>query len=188
VTYAGFVRPLLLALSIVPCACASLLGVEDGIPRDDASVDGAIVDSSFVPDVVVDGNKPDTARFSPLSCGTTTCNAASNEACCRTGTGDDAAAMTFKCVTSAAACDPATSVFIPCERGSNCASQDAGSVCCAFGSPATSVGCSPTCVDTGNTVVCDVADNDGGDCPVLEAGPLACLPSQATLVGFTICK
>jgi len=128
----------------------------------------------------------DTLQFSPLTCGTLTCNAVT-EGCCRTGSGTDAAAMTFQCSKSAG-CDPSTSLFITCERGSNCAAQDAGNVCCAFGSPATSVGCSPSCDSTGNTIVCDVADDDGGNCPVHEAGALSCLPSQTTLVGFTICK
>jgi len=53
--------------------------------------------------------------------------------------------------------------------------------------PATSVGCSPSCDKAGNTVVCDVAD-DGGNCPVHEAGALSCLASYPTLVGFMICK
>lgn len=159
--------------------------MDDGIPRDDASAADTSVGDSSAQDVQSDANKPDTTPFSALSCGGQICNAFT-EGCCRTGTGTDAAAMTFQCTTPSA-CDPATSVFVACERGSNCAAHDAGDVCCAFGSPASSVGCSPSCESTGNTVVCDVAD-DGGLCPVVDAGPLSCQPSQVTLVGFTICK
>lgn len=170
------------------CACASILGVDDGLPlAEGGAPDTSLADSETPKDTsVLDTNVPDTSPFSPLSCGKLTCNAVT-EGCCRTGMGTDAAAMTYQCTKSAAACDPNTSLFISCERGSNCVAQDAGSVCCAFNSPATSVGCSASCDNAGNTVVCDVAD-DGGNCPVHEAGALNCLPSSQTLVGFTICK
>ncbi len=184
--YAGFVRLIFVcgiaALSAV-CGCASILGIDDGQPRDDAStLDTSKPGDSSVLDAPTDSNSP---AFSPLACGSSTCNAL-KEGCCRSGSGTDAAALTFKCVTNASACDP-KSLYIPCDRGSNCAAQDAGVVCCAIGYPATSVACSPSCFANGNTVVCSTAD-DGGNCPADEAGPLTCQPSSQTIVGYSICK
>lgn len=92
------------ATCIALAACANILGIDDGTPRDyDGSIEGgqdAAADAAK--DVVVD------VPFSPLSCGaSTTCNFAIGQACCRT----DASA--YLCVSSAAACTGGT--YIPCD-------------------------------------------------------------------------
>lgn len=174
----------LLVLAAALAACADILGIDDGKPRDyDASVDTGVVDASS-PDVK-ETSAPD-GPFSPLSCGTgTTCNFAIGEACCRTGP------TTYKCVSAPGAC---TGTYIPCDRASQCPQNtDAGAMlCCTTDSVndsgtyvADTVACLPTAQcdpEPQHYILC--GDDSGASCPP-EAG---CQESTTALPPFLICK
>ena len=170
--------------SIGIAACADILGIDDGIPRTgDAALDAPVDATADVRDAGADA-KPD-GPFSPLSCGTTVCNFALGQACCRTG------ASTYQCVTSQADC---SGTYIPCDRPSQCQSTDAGpATCCTTdvlneaGTDyvAESVACMPYSACLGiptHYILC--GDDDGGDCPA-DAG---CTQSTSTLPPFLICR
>lgn len=170
---------------IALAACANILGIDDGTPRNyDASTEGGDDAAIDVPidvakDVAVD------VPFSPLSCGaTSTCNFAIGEACCRTG------ASTYACVSGADAC---AGTYIPCDRTSQCPATDAGKeLCCttdiltdAGTYVAQSVGCHPSAQCTPIPTHYILCGNDSAaDCPP-EAG---CTPSVSTLPPFLLCK
>ena len=170
-------------------ACADVLGIDDGQPRDDASVPDVTIDQATPQPDASDAAPFDAADaapppMSPLSCGSATCNAYV-EACCRTGVGTDAAAMSFKCVTDAADCKSNADLLVTCDRPANCEAQGhPGDVCCAWapvGQPAKSTGCAPDCADA--TVLCDPGDDE-----LCKAIGLSCGSSITTIVGFDLCK
>ncbi len=171
-------------LAAAVAACADILGIDDGIPRtSDASLDAPS-------DATIDAKEGGSdagpeAAFSPLSCGTGTCNFAAGEACCRTGS------TTYKCVDAAAAC---TGTYIPCDRPEQCPQNtEAGAMQCCTTDVlddggvyvAQSVGCvaAGKCTPIPNHyILC--GDDSGADCPP-EAG---CGPSVSALPPFLICK
>ncbi len=166
-------------------ACADLLGIDNGLPRD-ASVD---VD---LPDVAADVtdektlDAPVEAPFSPLACGpTTTCNFALGETCCRTSP------TAYACVDAAAACK---GTYIPCDRPEQCVGGDAGPrECCttdvltdAGTYVASSVACASKaqCSPIPTHYVLCGDDDSGADCP----DGTTCTVSTTTLPTFMICK
>ena len=194
-------RQRVLALGIVALAaggtaCAALLGIDDGIPRDDAGADvgldvappsdaGPDVDpdaKADASDATVDAPKP----FSPLACGSATCNAV-GEVCCRTGTGGDAGYV-YKCLADASACTGTAPLTVSCDRAANCAAQGkVGEICCAnaYQTAATKVSCSAPsfCPTNTFTIVCGPGDDE-----VCASVALTCQTSTVTAVGWTICK
>ncbi len=174
------------AVSVVECA--SILGIDDGIPRtDDGSVmDVGVTDVASQPDVVDAGmdDVTDAAPFSPLSCGAVTCNFAVGEACCRTG------ASTYKCIDAGAKC---ADTLIPCDRKEQCAGGDAGPRdCCttdvltdAGTYVATAVACMPVAQCSPVPIHYDLCDDlDAADCP----DGTTCTQSTTTLPTFYICR
>lgn len=167
-------------------ACADILGIDDGTPRAyDAAAD-APADGTLDAPADTGADASADALFSPLSCGTTDCNAAIGEACCRTGP------TSYQCVSSQSAC---AGTFIPCDRPSQCPPTDAGpQTCCTTdvldeaGTDyvAASVACRPTasCVPTPTHYILCGDGDASADCPP-EAG---CAPSTSTLPPFLVCK
>jgi hypothetical protein len=174
---------LLVAASAI-CACATLLGIDDGKPRE---LDSSIADASAAettPDVVVVDVGVDVP-VSPLVCGTSTCNAFV-EGCCRTSDPSDASAYAFDCVSDAASCKGG--LVVTCDESANCtALGHAGTECCAVvpdgGSVATSTQCLPY-LDCFGAFMCQPGDDEVCD---PDAGQ-SCLPSVSTILGYTICK
>jgi hypothetical protein len=166
-------------------ACANILGIDDGIPRVDASLDVGVPDG---PDDAVSDAGADVeaeAPFSPLSCGTLTCNFAAGETCCRRD------AASYACVDDAAACKG--DLNIPCDRPEQCGGSEAGpKECCTTDTlsdsgvyVATSVACMTAAqcepIPT-HYILC--GDDSGKDC----ADATTCSMSVTTLPGFLICK
>lgn len=187
----------LLGGSSLLAACASILGIDDGIPREDAGV----VDVAQEVAPIVDSAPPDAGRdadasadvavdvplpFSALGCGSATCNAVT-QACCRTGAGGDAGYV-YKCISDAGACTGNLPVVVNCDRTDNCAAQGKpGQICCAnaLNNPATNVACtSPSFCPTNTlTILCGPGDDE-----LCMSNGLACLPSTYTIIGWKICK
>jgi hypothetical protein len=172
-----------LALSSVAfaAACADILGIDDGIPRMDASAFDAPAADVQVGDAMAEAEA--APPFSPLPCGTKTCNVAAGEACCRSDT------AAFDCVDAAASCK---GTYIPCDRPEQCVSDAGAKQCCttdvitdAGTYVATSVACvaSDQCepVPT-HYVLC--GDDSGTECP----DATMCGTSVTTLPPFLICK
>lgn len=189
----------LIASSLGLAACASLLGLDDGVPREDAGVGDVTVDATTdvisndaTPDVTADAiadAAPDVPKpFSPLACGNGTCNAVT-QACCRTGYGDDASPYAYVCVGDAGACKSASAALVGCDRASNCTAQGKpGQICCAnvvVGDLATDVRCvSPAaCGADAGTIVCGPGDDE-----LCATQAFTCLASTYTIVGWNICK
>ncbi len=172
-------------------ACADILGIEDGTPREyDASAFDAPMDTTVLPDAkvvdVVSADVPIDVPTSPLACGTSTCNAL-KEGCCRTGSFSQADAESFACVPSAAACDGG--LFVTCDEPANCAAQGhAGDVCCGvFIDGSTTVAGSTACTTASacnGVFVCVPGDDE---MCAFDAGQ-GCKPSSATILGWDICK
>lgn len=171
-------------------ACATLLGIDDGVPRQQ---DSSVGDSSSTPEAgadVVNDVGADVASdvvvpVSPLACGTSTCNALV-EGCCRSGDPADASAESFGCVSDAAACKGG--LVVTCDETANCtALGHLGDVCCAVipdsGNAATSTVCMPFASCTG-AIMCRPGDDEACD---VDAGQ-SCLPSAQTILGYDICK
>lgn len=175
-----------LSCALAAAACADILGIDNGIPL---GVDASSFDASGS-DVASDGSDaavddaPVEAPFSPLSCGTSTCNFAIGEACCRTG------ATTFDCVDAAASCN---GTYIPCDRPEQCVGGDAGPrECCTtdvLTDAGTYVASSVACMTKAQCtpipkhyVLCD--DDSSAECP----DATSCAESVATLPPFMICK
>lgn len=175
-------------------ACAAILGIDEGIPRDDAGTADVTFDvappvdatAEAAPDgasdAIVDVPKP----FSPLRCGSATCNAL-GQVCCRTGAGGDAG-YAYKCIDDAGACTGNLPVVVACDRAANCAAQGKpGEICCAnaYSSPATKVSCAAPsfCPTNTFTIVCGPGDDE-----ICVGNGLACLSSTVTIVGWDICK
>lgn len=189
----------MLAFSGALAACASILGIDDGLPREDGGLADVTLDvipsgdsggdatpdasDGAVADVIVDAPKP----YSPLVCGNGTCNALA-QGCCRTGYGDDASPYAYVCVNDAGACKAGGAIVVGCDSVASCAAQGkAGTVCCANGyfNPATAVACvAPSaCPDDAATMLCGPGDDE-----LCAAHGLACLSSVQTIVGWNICK
>lgn len=188
-----------LASSGAVAACASILGLDDGLPREDGGLADVTIDvlpsgdasadatpdasADAVADVLVDAPKP----YSPIPCGNTTCNSVT-QGCCRTGYGDDASPYAYACVNDAGACKAGGSIVVGCNSVANCAAQGKpGAVCCAntFQNLATDVSCvAPSaCPDDAATILCGPGDDE-----LCAAHAFACLPSSYTIVGWNICK
>jgi hypothetical protein len=174
---------ILAVLGVAAGACANILGIDDGIPR---SLDGSIdaVTNDVTTDVHDAGTDVVDAPFSPLSCGTSTCNFDNGEACCRTG------ASTYACIDAGGMCK---GTLIPCDRPDQCKGGDAGPrECCTTdvltdsgAYVATSVGCMTLaqCLPIPTHYrLC--GDGDAGDCP----DGTTCGASVSTLPSFLICK
>jgi hypothetical protein len=163
-------------------ACADILGIDDGIPRQpDASIDASIVDAAGA-DAISDAGID--VPVSPLTCGTSTCNAL-DQACCRLGDPLVADAESFACVSDAAACS--AGLLVTCDEAANCtALGHPGDVCCALipdgGTAATATKCmpAPSC----GVIICEPGDDEACD---VDAGQ-SCLPSIQTVLGYDICK
>lgn len=180
---------LLVACSSV-AACADILGIDDGIPREfDASIVDSASDTTTLPDApVVDVaiDVPVDVPVSPLACGTAKCNAV-NQACCRTGNPSQADAESFACVNSPSECDGG--LVVVCDEPANCAAQGhPGTVCCGVlpdsgGTIATTTACVAPGACNG-VLLCEPGDDEM--CK-LDAGQ-GCYPSSATILGWLICK
>ncbi len=170
-------------------ACADILGIDDGSPRDyDGSVDTGKLDGSVNDVLLIDTKSQDIfveGAFSPLSCGSSTCNFAVGQGCCRTG------ASTYNCVDGGASSCSGT--YIPCDRPEQCGSGDAGAEQCCTTDVlndsgtyvASSVGClaAAACQPIpAHYVLC--GDDSGVEC----GDATSCAPSVATLPTFLICK
>ena len=161
--------------------CADILGIDDGVPRDAATVDAPF----DAPLDVHASDANDGGAVSPLSCGTSTCNFALGQSCCRTG------ATTFVCLDAGTACK---GTAIPCDRPEQCTGGDAGPLeCCttdvltdAGTYVATSVGCMTKAQCSpipAHYILC--GDGDGSaDCP----DGTSCGQSTSTLPTFLICR
>ena len=168
-------------------ACANILGIDDGTPRQyDASMPDVSDNADAPPDVgVVVEAGVDAPATSPLLCGKSTCNALA-EACCRKGDPLDASTQTFGCITDAAAC--ATGLVVTCDETTTCdALGHSGDVCCAEvadgGSVAIRTRCIPRAQCNGN-IMCQPGDDEVCD---PDAGQ-SCQPSISTIVGWDVCK
>jgi len=186
-----------LASSAALAACASILGIDDGIPREDggpgdATLDVVVGDSSgdATPDVIADAapDVPVDAPYSPLSCGSGACNAVT-QACCRTGVGSDASPYGYVCVNDGGACLGGSAVLVGCDRAANCEAQGKpGDICCAnvpINTKATAARCvAPSaCAADAGTIVCGPGDDE-----LCTALSRKCLPSSVTIVGWDICR
>lgn len=178
----------LLVASCSIYSCATILGIDDGIQRqDDASANDATVDAAFDAASDVGSDVVDAGidvPVSPIACGTSTCNALV-EACCRVAPPTDASLGSFHCASDAADC---TGLMVTCDETANCnALGHTGDVCCAMlpdgGTAATSTSCIPASSCTG-AIMCQPGDDE--DCNV-DAGE-SCLPSIQTIIGYDICK
>lgn len=181
-------RPgLTIAACTALCACAQILGIDDGTPRTYA--DGSIVDASEETTTLPEAAPPVDAGidvpFSALACGTSTCNAVT-EGCCRQGDPIDAMAQSFACVSDASDCDGG--LVVTCDDSLNCAALGhAGYECCATVPDGGSIATKTTCVVKGTctgTLMCTPGDDELCNA---DAGQ-SCLPSIQTIVGWTICK
>ncbi|HEX7604367.1 MAG TPA: hypothetical protein VF316_22265 [Polyangiaceae bacterium] len=191
-----------LASSASLAACASILGIDDGIPREDGGLGDATLDvvagdsggeggdatpdaiADAGPDVPVDALEP----FSPLSCGNTTCNAVT-QGCCRTGQGSDASPYGYVCVDDGGACASNSAVLVECDRAANCTAQGKpGHVCCA-NTPLNTKATAATCLSPGacgvsvGTILCGPGDDE-----LCTAQGRNCLASSVTIVGWDICR
>jgi hypothetical protein len=181
-------------------SCATILGIDDGIPRgQDASVsdvqEAATVDGALdgaldaMLEAEVEAAPP---PYSPLLCGSNTCNAATQGCCSHKSTlADGAVAYAYGCIEDdGGVCDGGQ--LITCDRPDNCDKQGhTGEVCCAFGtaSPST-VACAPASS-------CDYPDGgvpayricEPGDDELCEPDSgKTCLPSNSAAVGYVLCK
>ncbi len=174
-------------------ACADILGISDGTPRDydssvpDVASDNTVLPDAFGPDAsdaAVDA--PIDLPTSPLACGTKTCNAL-KEGCCRTGSTTQADAQAFACVATAGACDGG--LFVTCDEPVNCTAQGhPNDVCCAVLNEAGTIAIGTTCTSAGSCAggvfVCEPGDDEM--CK-FDAGQ-SCKDSVSTIVGWKICK
>lgn len=188
----------MLASSGALAACASILGIDDGLVRQDggpsdAAPDVVAVDSGdeagndATPDAGLDARVDAPPPYSPLGCGKGTCNAVT-QGCCREGNGSGASPYTYVCVSDAAACTSGSAIVVPCDRAANCVAQGKpGTVCCAntFNTRATAVACvaPAACPVDAATLVCGPGDDE-----LCAAHGWACLPSIDTITGWDICK
>ena len=189
-----------LASSGALAACASILGIDDGLPREDggsdATLDVLAGDSGgegggdATPDVIADvgADVPVDAPHSPLSCGNGVCNAVT-QGCCRTGAGSDASPYDYVCVDDGGVCTGGSAVLVGCDRAANCTAQGKpGDICCAnvpISTKATAERCvapSACSISTG-TIVCGPGDDE-----LCTAQGRSCLPSSVTIVGWDICR
>jgi hypothetical protein len=191
----------LAGILLVAPACAAILGIEDGVPREDAGID-ATVDQG-APDVSDDADGALEAEAAPppltVPCGDAAACVVGQTTCCRKGTNPN---FTYGCVSDAAACTGTNPKLIPCNRAEVCAALDAGAsdagpaVCCAdslttdAGTSLTKVFCTSqaTCLGTG-FVMCPVASTQ--DAGSVEAGcvsPRLCRPSTIVIPGYLICQ
>lgn len=187
-------RWLLLAFVVAAPACATILGIDDGIPREDASVD-ATVDLTVI-DVGTDVvDAPIDVPPPPLTvaCGDAGDCTVGQSICCRRGA---VAPFTYACVTDAAACTGTNPKFIACDKASICAGFDAGDagppVCCADLNDAggvltlASVFCTgeKACIATGQVMCPTVSDAGDSGC----TSPRTCKNAPAVLSGYHTCQ
>ena len=175
-------------------ACASILGIDDGIPRaQDASLGDVHAEAASL-DAGLDGDAQAEAApppYSPLSCGKTTCNAVTQGCCSRKSTlADGGAVYAYACIDDDGGdCDGGQ--LIACDRPDNCDKQGhAGEVCCALGTtPPSTVACTPA-------LDCDYPEaglayrlcEPGDDELCQPDSGKTCLPSASSAVGYVLCK
>jgi len=189
-------RRIAIAIGCAACAsagaCADILGIDDGIPRteDAAAWDASVPDVTALPDAdaldALDAlDAPVETATSPLACGASTCNVF-GQACCRTGSASQADAESFACVADDAGC---AGLRVTCDDSTSCAALGhPGMECCAVvpdgGTAATSTACVAKGACGAGVVMCQPGDDEICD---VDAGQ-SCLPSVATILGWTICK
>jgi hypothetical protein len=174
-------------------ACADILGIDDGLPRsEDASL--ADVQEAATIDAAADAPEEAEAEaapppFSPLSCGTDTCNAVSQGCCSRHTTQTDGAVVySYACIDDdGGSCDGGQ--LVTCDRPDNCDKQGhVGDVCC------TTVATAP--VVCTSAIACDHPEAglayrlcEPGDDELCEPDSgKKCLPSASSSVGWLLCK
>ena len=172
---------LLAATSVAVSACAAILGIDDGTPRtDDAAVDASQGDADAAAPADAAADAGEGGPLVPLKCGTTSCNYAVGQSCCRTGS------TSYVCLDAGVTC---SGTLIECDRPEMCPPSDAGPVvCCAdlasteAGAVATAVSCrlQALCAYSTHVYLCD----DAGDC----LADASCLQSTVTLPTYLICK
>ena len=187
-------RWLLLALLLVAPACATILGIDEGTPREDASVDATV--DLFVPDVAVADVADVELDAGQLSvpCGDAGACVVGQTTCCRKGSNPN---FTYSCVAEAGACTGANPHLIPCDRAALCAGFDAGPeggppVCCAdttatdAGTVLASVLClsEKACLATGSIMCSPVVDAGDAGCP----SPKLCKANGSFVSGYNVCQ
>lgn len=160
---------LFVAVCCAAVGCADLLGIDDGIPRgNDASTDAAA--------------KPDV--FTPLRCGSATCNFAAVQSCCF----DEGGAPS--CANDTTTCD---GLYVPCDRVSQCEQGgDAGPIVCCADYNLTEAGIVTTGVSCVPAADCNAANQEfvlcGGDAGASDCqGDASCGISAVTLPTFAVC-
>ena len=176
-------RLLVVAAVVALSGCAAILGIDDGTPRtEDASADAGL---DAVADVAEDVMEAAVDHYSPLHCGSSTCDFGSGQSCCWDG------GAGYACVAAPSDC---TDIYIPCDRAEQCAqAADAEPhVCCAnyadteAGAIATAVACLPASactIGSSRFVLC--GDDSGVECEPADA---SCGESTYSLPTFLICK
>jgi len=171
------------------CACANILGIDDGNPResDGATTDSSVPDVTSLPDVtepdVVVEAAPDVP-VSPLACGDASCNAIT-EACCRTGSASQADAESFACAPADASC---AGLRVTCDESANCtALGHPGEECCAVLPDGGSVAIGTACVAAGTCSTVTLCEPGDDEVCNADAGK-SCNPSSSTILGWEICK
>ncbi len=193
----------LVGLLLAAPACAAILGIEDGQPRDeDAGVDATVDVTVDAPVDANDGATEAEAAPPPLTvpCGDAGPCVVGQTTCCRKGTNPN---FSYTCLADAAACTGGTAPHaIPCDRAEICAALDAGAtdagpgVCCAdtlttdAGTSLVKVFCTSqtNCLATG-VVMCPVlSTQDAGSAEAGCAAPRLCKPSTVYVPGYNICQ
>jgi hypothetical protein len=164
--------------------CAAILGIDDGVARDDAGPADATVEAAAKEGGADTSTTPDTAV--PLACGNAVCNSLV-QACCRTPKTEADAAITYDLACSKATdCADAGQVAVTCDRGATCAALGKpGTVCCVrLPMNQITFDCEPasSCVDAGRIMCPGTGDDE--EC----MGGTTCQPSQTTIVGFDLCR
>ena len=181
-----------LGVGLPLAACANILGIDDGIPRaEDASVsdvhaEGAVLDAGLDADSQAEAASP----YSPLSCGSATCNAVTEGCCSRKSAVDGSVVYAYSCIADdGGSCDGGQ--LITCDRPDNCDKQGhVGEVCCALGTtPPSTVACT-------SALDCDYPETglayrlcEPGDDELCQPDSgKSCSPSASAAVGYLLCK
>lgn len=198
-------RWVLAGLLLVAPACAAILGIDEGTPRQDGGAPDATVDlgvldvfTSDVADVAIEAE----AAPPPLTvpCGDAGPCVVGQTVCCRKGGNNN---LSWACLPDAAACVGGTNPHdIPCDRAEVCIALDAGfgadgapPVCCAdtttndSGTFLNRVVClqQQQCLNTGNVMCAPFPLDGGGNAEAGCPAPRTCRASQSIIVGYGIC-
>ncbi len=196
----------LAGLLLVAPACAAILGIDEGTPREDGGVDATIdlgtPDVAPFDAVVVDVVAEAEAGPPPLTvpCGDAGPCVVGQTVCCRKGGNNN---LSFSCLANSAACTGGTNPQdIPCDRAEVCVALDAGfgpdgaaPVCCAdtttndSGTFLNRVVCMPQqqCLNTGVQMCTPFPSDGGGFADSGCVAPRTCRASQTYVPGYGIC-